>query len=73
MIKIAAEGAKPWLFFIGPDAAWNIFDTAIVVVSIPGLNLNGDVIVLRLVRLLRIQKLGRLAARVGSRLSRVWQ
>ena len=57
-IKIGAEGTKPWRFAMGPDAAWNLFDTAIVVLSlpIPALQLDG-MMALRLVRLLRIKKL----------------
>ena len=60
LLKIGAEFPSPWRFLTGPEAAWNLFDTAIVVVSTPGLNTNGDVLVLRMVRLLRIQKLGAL-------------
>ena len=34
VIKILANGAAPWLYFVGPERAWNNFDFFIVMMSI---------------------------------------
>jgi voltage-gated sodium channel len=58
--KIIAEGAGPWLYFIGVEWKWNMFDFAIVMLSMPYVTfLHGSVAFLRLVRLLRLAKLVR--------------
>ena len=55
LLKMIAEGNKPWLYFKDP---WNVFDFLIVVACfMPG---AGDyVVVLRMARLLRVLKLVR--------------
>ncbi len=60
VVKIVAEGAKPWRFFVGGEAAWNNFDFVVVVLCLPiwGDALGGgSVKLLRLMRLARIVKL----------------
>lgn len=53
VVKMAAEGSKPWRYFGDP---WNIFDFLIVAVCfVPGL--GEYAVVLRLARLLRVLKL----------------
>jgi voltage-gated sodium channel len=53
MIKVVAEGDKPWRYFRDP---WNVFDFSIVAVSL--LPVGGQyVTVLRLARLLRVLRL----------------
>ena len=53
VVKMGAEGSKPWRYFLDP---WNIFDFLIVAVCfIPGL--GEYAMVLRLARLLRVLKL----------------
>jgi voltage-gated sodium channel len=55
VVKIGAEGSKPWRYFLDP---WNIFDFAIVAVCF--MPIDGQyVAVLRLARLLRVLKLVR--------------
>ena len=58
VVKVLAEGKKPWRYFMDP---WNIFDFLIVAVAIVALfvpNMNaGFIAVLRLVRILRVFKL----------------
>ena len=49
VVKIGAEGSKPWRYFMDP---WNVFDFAIVVACL--LPFSGSAVtVLRLLRLLR--------------------
>jgi voltage-gated sodium channel len=55
VVKIGAEGDKPWRYFLDP---WNLFDFVIVVVAILPIDSSG-VAVLRLARLLRVLKLVR--------------
>lgn len=55
IIKIGAEGTKPWRYFMDP---WNVFDFAIVAVCFMPFDAQG-VAVLRLARLLRVLKLVR--------------
>ncbi len=53
VVKMGAEGSKPWRYFLDP---WNIFDFLIVAVCfVPGL--GEYAMVLRLARLLRVLKL----------------
>jgi voltage-gated sodium channel len=53
VVKMGAEGNKPWRYFLDP---WNVFDFTIVAVClIPGLGQYA--VVLRLARLLRVLKL----------------
>lgn len=53
VVKMGAEGKKPWLYFKDP---WNVFDFIIVAVClVPGLGQYA--VVLRLARLLRVLKL----------------
>jgi voltage-gated sodium channel len=53
VIKMGAEGAKPWRYFLDP---WNVFDFLIVAVCFMPLDAQ-YVTVLRLARLLRVLKL----------------
>lgn len=54
-VKMGAEGAKPWRYFLD---AWNVFDFVIVAAAfIPGMGQYA--VVLRLLRLLRVLKLVR--------------
>jgi voltage-gated sodium channel len=55
IVKIGAEGNKPWRYFTDP---WNVFDFAIVAVCFMPFDAQG-VAVLRLARLLRVLKLVR--------------
>jgi voltage-gated sodium channel len=54
LIKIGAEGKKPWRYFLDP---WNCFDFAIVVVLFLPLQDTQFVAVLRIVRVLRVFRL----------------
>ena len=54
VIKMAAEGNRPWRYFLDP---WNVFDFTIVAVCFLPLDNAGFVAVLRLARLLRVLKL----------------
>lgn len=54
VIKIIAEGRKPWRYFTDP---WNIFDFTIVAVCLLPINNSEFVAVLRLARVLRVMKL----------------
>ena len=53
VVKIAAEGRKPWRYFLDP---WNLFDFTIVALCLLPLDAS-FVAVLRLVRVLRVLKL----------------
>ena len=55
IIKVGAEGRKPWRYFMDP---WNVFDFIIVAVCFMPVNAQ-YVAVLRLARLLRVLKLVR--------------
>lgn len=55
VVKIGAEGMRPWRYFLDP---WNVFDFAIVAVCFMPFDAQG-VAVLRLARLLRVLKLVR--------------
>jgi len=55
VVKMGAEGRKPWRYFIDP---WNVFDFLIVAVCLLPFDAQG-VAVLRLARLLRVLKLVR--------------
>ncbi len=59
-IKMGAEGARPWRYFLDP---WNIFDFAIVAVCFLPFNAEYAA-VLRLLRLLRVLKLVRALPRL---------
>jgi len=54
VIKIIAEGRRPWQYFKDP---WNIFDFTIVAVCLLPINNSEFVAVLRLARVLRVMKL----------------
>ena len=57
VLKIIGEGAAPWLYFFGPEWAWNIFDFAIVTFSMPFIPFKGGQLkLLRLIRLMRLAK-----------------
>lgn len=58
LLKLFSEGLGPWWFFIGPDWSWNLFDLAIVILSLPYISVVGgsNVKLLRLVRLMRLAK-----------------
>jgi hypothetical protein len=60
LLKILAEGFKPWRYWTGKDWKWNNFDFTIVFMSLPfwgGLFGSGSLALLRLVRLMRLGKL----------------
>lgn len=61
VFKILAEGLKPHRYFFGPEWAWNQFDFAIVVLSLPMWDAvfsgGNSVAMLRLIRLARLGKL----------------
>ena len=58
VVKIGAEGAEPWRYFVGPEWRWNNFDFIIVVACMPGISaILGNVSFLRLMRLARIAKI----------------
>lgn len=60
VLKIMAEGPKPWVFFTGKERRWNCFDFGIIVMSLPiwGSALGGgNIAILRMLRLMRIMKL----------------
>jgi len=54
VVKFAAEGKTPWLFF---KDSWNVFDFFIVAVGFMPIGGGGSVTALRLLRLLRVLKL----------------
>eukprot|EP00949_MAST-11_sp_MAST-11-sp1_P000868 g868.t1 len=54
VVKMAAEGRRPWIFFTD---SWNIFDFFIVVIGFLPIGGGGAVTALRLLRLLRVLKL----------------
>jgi len=60
LIKIGAEGSKPWLYFTD---SWNVFDFTIVAICFMPFNAQ-YVAVLRLLRLLRVLKLVRTMPRL---------
>jgi voltage-gated sodium channel len=60
IVKLAAEGSRPWLYFKDP---WNIFDFTIVTVCLLPFNAKYAA-VLRLLRLLRLLKLVRALPRL---------
>jgi len=60
VVKVGAEGRKPWRYFLDP---WNIFDFAIVAVCFLPFDASGAA-VLRLARLLRVLKLVRALPRL---------
>jgi len=51
-LQVIAKGSKPWLFFIGPERAWNIFNFVIVVACY--WNFHIDVKHMRVLRIIRI-------------------
>ena len=53
LVKMAAEGLKPWRYFLDP---WNVFDFLIVAVCFLPFD-NQYITVLRLIRLLRVLRL----------------
>eukprot|EP00939_MAST-03C_sp_MAST-3C-sp1_P002002 g2002.t1 len=59
ILKMTAEALEPWRYFTGPEAAWNNFDFAIIVLCLPIIPTGSDstVAVLRLFRLMRVMKL----------------
>lgn len=65
MIKVVANGAAPHNYFVGPEWKWNVFDFAIVMLSVPevaglifgGSGGGGNLMILRLFRLARLLKL----------------
>ena len=58
VVKIGAEGAEWWRYFVGPEWRWNNFDFTIVVACMPGISDQlGNVSFLRLMRLARIAKI----------------
>lgn len=60
VLKIMAEGLKPWVFFTGKEMRWNCFDFGIIIMSLPiwGSALGGgNIAILRMLRLMRIMKL----------------
>mmetsp|Transcript_103834 Transcript_103834/g.298919 ORF Transcript_103834/g.298919 Transcript_103834/m.298919 type:complete len:264 (+) Transcript_103834:348-1139(+) len=68
ILKIFAEGAKPWRYWVGPEWNWNNFDFFIVILSLPdgpmtmissGEGGGSQVKLLRLMRLMRIAKIVR--------------
>jgi voltage-gated sodium channel len=62
VVKIGAQGSKPWRYFMDP---WNVFDFAIVVACL--LPFSGSAVtVLRLLRLLRVLKLVRALPKLRS-------
>lgn len=60
VLKIFGEGMEPYLYFIGKEWKWNVFDFFIVFFSIPFLPFaSGQVKLLRLIRLMRLAKVFR--------------
>ena len=57
IIKIISEAMAPWRYWTGPEWKWNNFDFFIVLLSLPFLNIDLDLALLRLVRLARLAKL----------------
>ncbi len=60
LVKMGAEGRKPWRYFLDP---WNVFDFGIVAVCFMPFDASGAA-VLRLARLLRVLKLVRALPRL---------
>lgn len=60
VLKILAEGSRPWRFFLDP---WNVFDFVIVAATL--LPVGGEYMaVLRLARILRVLRVSRLVTRL---------
>eukprot|EP00937_MAST-01D_sp_MAST-1D-sp2_P003360 g3360.t1 len=60
VLKIMAEGTRPWRYWTGQEWRWNNFDFVIVVLCLPGIRdmfEGGAVALLRLARLMRVLKL----------------
>ena len=64
VIKIVANGAAPWNYWVGPEWRWNNFDFVIVALSVKFItNIifsgggGGNLMILRLFRLARLLKL----------------
>ena len=62
LLKILAEGKKPYLYFVGEDRAWNIFDFAVLIFCVPNIPVaSGKVSVIRVLtkmfRMARVVKL----------------
>ena len=60
LLKIAAEGTRPWMYWFGKEWRWNNFDFVIVVLCLPiwGDLFDGSAVaLLRLMRLMRVMKL----------------
>ncbi len=62
VLKLVAEGSKPWRFFRDP---WNVFDFVVVAASFMPVGAGSEaIVVLRLVRLLRVLRLVRALPRL---------
>lgn len=60
LLKILSNGMSPWLFFIGNEWEWNVFDFVIVFFALPFLPFaQGNLKILRLLRLTRLVKVFR--------------
>ena len=56
-LKIFGEGMGPYLYWFGPEWAWNNFDFTIVLLSMPFIPFEGGQLkLLRLIRLMRLAK-----------------
>lgn len=54
VVKLCAEGRRPYMYFTGPERKWNIFDFSIVLFSTAPFLSIGNVRFLRLIRLMRL-------------------
>jgi voltage-gated sodium channel len=57
ILKVFADPLRPWNYFVGENAAWNIFDFLIVLSCMPFMPFGSAAAALRLLRLLRVLKL----------------
>jgi voltage-gated sodium channel len=57
ILKVLADPLRPWRYFVGENAAWNIFDFLIVLSCMPFMPFGSAAAALRLLRLLRVLKL----------------
>ena len=60
-LKILAEGLGPWWFVLGPERNWNLFDSAIVVFSMPYITISGTTGQAKLLRLIRLMRLAKVS------------
>ena len=57
VLRIVADPARPWKFFVGGNWRWNLFDLVIVIFMLPVSHVGSWASGVRILRLLTIVKL----------------